>query len=116
MACLLVMALGLLVSSCTLVLDPVIVNNSGSVAHLSAQYDNDRTVEHDLPNGRLLWCGHAKIRIVSAVITVGDAVYRLGTSDLTNPLPGENKVAYILDQQGLRKTTFTEAKRVGKSR
>ena len=99
----------LLASSCRRASGPVLVNASGTVAHVASSYEDGRTIEGDLETGRLLWSGYTGSPISSATIRIGDGTFTLSAVELRTPFEGDKWAAFILKKDGPQKVKLEEA-------
>jgi hypothetical protein len=98
-----------LVSTCIPAKGPVLVNASGTVAHVSSSYEDGRAIESDLENGHVLWVGSGGAPISSVVVRVGVSTFTLSAVGLRTPLEGDKWAAFILKKEGLQKVKLDVA-------
>jgi hypothetical protein len=110
-------AVALLTSSCwDPAVGPVLVNASGDVAHISSSYEDGRTINGELEDGRVLWAGYAGAPISSAEVRVGDSTFRLAADELRTPLPGDKWAAFVLKKEGIQQVQLGDAVAAAKDR
>lgn len=88
---------------------PVLVNASGQVAHISSRFEDGRTINGELEDGRVLWAGYAGAPISSAEVRVSDATFRLAAEELRTPLPGDKWAAFVLKKKGIQQVRLSDA-------